>query len=242
MTMHRTPASEKVDEDDMDSVDKNKHGDERDGSSISSSSTSWGGDSSTALSSEDSAALAGLPALEAQQSKHQSSSLPRSVNSGFGIADLSSYLGVEFSKLEQIEQQRQRQQQKQNQYQDGGVSSSDSSGLSIPLDMPTSPLQHPPNGRNYPNQHDEDSFEPIRLTNGYLLPQKTKNTAPTTDTTTLASTPPPSSQSNSSPATIGSMPTSSFRSQHPPEKPSSIQDPWEKMLMDSNHAGYGKGK
>ncbi|SAL98156.1 hypothetical protein [Absidia glauca] len=231
MTMHRPSALEKVDEDDTNPAIK--HDDERDGS-ISSSATSWGGDSTTALSSEDSAALAGLPALEAQQSKHQSTSLPRSVNSGFGIADLSSYLGVEFSKLEQIEQQRQRQQQQQNQ---DGVSSSDSSGLSIPLDMPTSPLQHPSNGQHYATQHDEDSFEPIRLTNGYLLPQKTKNTAPTTENTTLAS-PPSSSLSNSSPA-IGSLPTSSYRLQHPPEKPSS-QDPWEKMLMDSNHAGYGK--
>jgi hypothetical protein len=242
MTMHRTSALEKVEEDDMDPADKIKHSDERDGSSISSSATSWGGDSTTALSSEDSAALAGLPALEAQQSKHQSTSLPRSMNSGFGIADLSSYLGVEFSKLEQIEQQRQRQQQQQQPNQDGGgMSSSDSSGLSIPLDMPTSPLQHPSNGQHYANQHDEDSFEPIRLTNGYLLPQKSKNTASTTENATLASPPPPSSSlSNSSPATLGSLPTSSYRLQHPPEKPSSLQDPWEKMLMDSNHAGYGK--
>ncbi|KAI8329524.1 hypothetical protein BC941DRAFT_442664 [Chlamydoabsidia padenii] len=178
-------------------------GDKHSDGSIASSTTSY---DSTALSSEDSAALAGLPALEAQQQQQQKQqqqpSLPRTLNPDFGFADLSSYLGVEFSKLEQMQQQQQQQHK-----------SPPIDRVSIPLDMPTSPLQHPP---YYSDQEEEDVLEPIRLTNGYVLPQKMKN-----------------------PTDNNLVDTGLDNLTHRlPEKSSIQQDAWEKMLTDSNHPGY----
>ncbi|ORZ22385.1 hypothetical protein BCR42DRAFT_447698 [Absidia repens] len=197
--------------------------------------TSWASDPTT-LSSEDSAALAGLPALETQQSKQPPNTavLPNTLESGFGIADLSSYLGVEFSKLEQMQQQ-----QKQH---DGGRFNRQAHP--IPPDMSTSPLQHPPDLHKH---HDNDSFEPVRLTNGYLLPQKSKNSTMNTpapnivSNSTVTSSPPHPSSLPTSAATATTLGNTLMPSESLPDKPSSlqhIQDPWEKMLLDSNHSGY----
>ncbi|CAO3594904.1 unnamed protein product [Absidia cylindrospora] len=207
-----------LDEDvDLDNTKRQKQGD-----------TSWAGDPTT-LSSEDSAALAGLPALETQQSKQPPSTavLPNTMESGFGIADLSSYLGVEFSKLEQMQQQ-------QKQQHDGGGFNHQTH--SIPPDMSTSPLQHPPDLHKH---HDNDSFEPVRLTNGYLLPQKSKNS--TAPSIVSNSSPPHPSSLPTGPTTATTLGNTPMPSESLQDKPSSlqhIQDPWEKMLLDSNHSGY----
>ncbi|KAI8089968.1 uncharacterized protein BX664DRAFT_334333 [Halteromyces radiatus] len=113
-------------------------------------------DKTSSMNSMDTAALAGIPPLENQQSLNFTG-LSSSIEPSFGLADLSSYLGVEFSKLEQIRQQEQRNSQ-------------DNNSQPSSLDIPTSPLQHPLSQLN-----EDDSFEPVRLTNGYLLPQKPKS-------------------------------------------------------------------
>ncbi|KAI9301308.1 hypothetical protein BJ944DRAFT_243396 [Cunninghamella echinulata] len=137
------------------------------------------------LSASDSAALAGIPALEVQS--NHSSYIQKPLDTNFGVADLSAYLGIEFSKIEKT--QRQQQQQQQLQY----ISSSSSiynqnnnnqnnnnnnhthtlnhhhPNSALSLNNTDSPLQQ---FESSPDCHSNDSFEPIRLTNGYLLPQK----------------------------------------------------------------------
>ncbi|ORZ17199.1 hypothetical protein BCR42DRAFT_491104 [Absidia repens] len=165
--------------------------------------------------------LSGLPALEQQhlpsqqhypQTRMSPSPWAASTDTGLSFADLSSYLGVEFSKIQQIQQKQQQQQQKN----DGVLKQTALDSLYQLNDAP------------------ENTFEPVRLTNGYLLPQSSpKHTTPTV-TTTATNTMPhntaavSSQQDKVSPVVL--------QSQHKvPSTQQQMQDPWNALLLDSSN-------
>ncbi|KAI8339705.1 hypothetical protein BC941DRAFT_468974 [Chlamydoabsidia padenii] len=165
------------------------------GSNKKESTTSWG--YTNPSDHVDTTALANIPALENQHQQQQQQQQSKSPSSGFDVADLSSYLGVEFSKLEQKRRENQQQEDDRN---------------SAFLGQPTSP-----------NQHD-DSFEPVRLTNGYLLP---------TNSTSSSSTDCRLGDPTSSPhsANTNNIPPASSSQHH-------SKNPWENMLSNSSQPRY----
>ncbi|KAI8074489.1 hypothetical protein BC940DRAFT_288375 [Gongronella butleri] len=205
--------------------------------------------------SSSDAALENIPSLERSSSwakDHPSTAnLPRPLGgSSLSLSDLSSYLGIEFSKLEQL----QKEQSLLHAANDAAAAAAASqqanlgtigayardaltkSDGTIPLHPPV-PFHttHSATTTSVPvsntgNDHD-DAIEPIRLTNGYLLPSDSEKTSPQSNT----SWPPASS----SPATTLTQQTTPQPLQ---DNMDTVMDKqaWDKLLLESNMPTYGK--